>query len=314
MDRIDGFRLFVRVVETGSFSRAAADLGVTQPTVTRQVAALEQRLGVRLVNRNTRRLSVTDAGRVYYERSKALLDLLEETEHLTLDRQTAFTGRIRIATSVAFGRRVVTPLILAFMKAHPEIEIDLRCDDAFVDLVAQGIDVSVRLGRLADSSMAAKALGVNPWALVAAPAYLAKRGRPVEPQDLGRHDVLVYSSVHGDDQLHFTHPRRERVSVRVRGAFRCNNLSSLLAAARDGFGIAALPLYVAGASIDAGDLETLLTAYALPSQEIHAVFPSPKMVPSKVTALAEHLKAHFASPDWYVVAATGAKRAVRRKR
>ena len=314
MDRIDGFRLFVRVVETGSFSRAAADLGVTQPTVTRQVAALEQRLGVRLVNRNTRRLSVTDAGRVYYERSKALLDLLEETEHLTLDRQTAFTGRIRIATSVAFGRRVVTPLILGFMKAHPEIEIDLRCDDAFVDLVAQGIDVSVRLGRLADSSMAAKPLGVNPWVLVAAPAYLAKRGRPAEPQDLGRHDVLVYSSVHGDDQLHFTHPRRERVSVRVKGAFRCNNLSSLLAAAREGFGIAALPLYVAGASIDAGNLETLLTAYTLPSQEIHAVFPSPKMVPSKVTAFVEHLKAHFASPDWYVAAAPAAKRAVRRKR
>ncbi len=317
MDRIDGFRLFVRVVETGSFSRAAVDVGVTQPTVTRQVAALEQRLGVRLVNRNTRRLSVTDAGRVYYERSKALLDLLEETEHLTLDRQTAFTGRIRIATSVAFGRRVVTPLILGFMKAHPEIEIDLRCDDAFVDLVAQGIDVSVRLGRLADSSMAAKPLGVNPWVLVAAPAYLAKRGRPAEPQDLGRHDVLVYSSVHGDDQLHFTHPRRERVSVRVKGAFRCNNLSSLLAAAREGFGIAALPLYVAGASIDAGNLETLLTAYTLPSQEIHAVFPSPKMVPSKVTAFVEHLKAHFASPDWYVAAAPAApaaKRVVRRKR
>lgn len=314
MDRIDGFRLFVRVVETGSFSRAAVDLGVTQPTVTRQVAALEQRLGVRLVNRNTRRLSVTDAGRVYYERSKALLDLLEETEHLTLDRQTAFAGRIRIATSVAFGRRVVTPLILAFMKAHPEIEIDLRCDDAFVDLVAQGIDVSVRLGRLADSSMAAKPLGVNPWALVAAPAYLAKRGRPTEPQDLGRHDVLVYSSVHGDDQLHFTHPRRERASVRVKGAFRCNNLSSLLAAAREGFGIAALPLYVAGESIARDDLERLLTAYTLPSQEIHAVFPSPKMVPSKVTAFVEHLKAHFARPDWYVAAAPGAKRTVRRKR
>ncbi len=313
MDRIDGFRLFVRVVETGNFSRAAADLGVTQPTVTRQVAALEQRLGVRLVNRNTRRLSVTDAGRIYYERSKALLDLLEETEHLTLDRQTAFTGRIRIATSVAFGRRVVTPLILGFMKSHPEIEIDLRCDDAFVDLVAQGIDVSVRLGRLADSSMAAKALGVNPWALVAAPAYLTKRGRPAEPQDLGRHDVLVYSSVHGDDQLHFTHPRRERASVRVKGAFRCNNLSSLLAAAREGFGIAALPLYVAGASIESGDLERLLTAYALPSQEIHAVFPSPKMVPSKVTAFVEHLKAHFARPDWHV-AGPAAKRAVRRKR
>ena len=312
MDRIDGFRLFVRVVETGSFSRAAADLGVTQPTVTRQIAALEQRLGVRLVNRNTRRLSVTDAGRLYYERAKALLDLVEETEHIALDRQTTLAGRMRIATSVAFGRRVVTPLILEFMKTHPEIEIDLRCDDAFVDLVAQGIDVSVRLGRLADSSLAAKPLGVNPWVLVAAPAYLSKRPAPTEPQDLGRHDVLVYSSVHGDDQLHFTHPRRERASVRVRGPFRCNNLSSLLAAARDGFGIAALPMYVAGESLARGELEQLLTGYTLPSQEIHAVFPSPKLVPSKVTALVEHLKAHFARPDWHVAAAPAAKRAPRR--
>ena len=312
MDRIDGFRLFVRVVETGSFSRAAADLGVTQPTVTRQIAALEQRLGVRLVNRNTRRLSVTDAGRLYYERAKALLDLVEETEHIALDRQTTLAGRMRIATSVAFGRRVVTPLILEFMKTHPEIEIDLRCDDAFVDLVAQGIDVSVRLGRLADSSLAAKPLGVNPWVLVAAPAYLSKRPAPTEPQDLGRHDVLVYSSVHSDDQLHFTHPRRERASVRVRGPFRCNNLSSLLAAACDGFGIAALPMYVAGESLARGELEQLLTGYTLPSQEIHAVFPSPKLVPSKVTTFVEHLKAHFASPDWYVAAAPAAKRAPRR--
>ena len=147
---------------------------------------------------------------------------------------------------------------------------------------------------------------------MAAPAYLSKRPAPTEPQDLGRHDVLVYSSVHGDDQLHFTHPRRERASVRVRGPFRCNNLSSLLAAARDGFGIAALPMYVAGESLARGELEQLLTGYTLPSQEIHAVFPSPKLVPSKVTTFVEHLKAHFASPDWYVAAAPAAKRAPRR--
>lgn len=299
MDRLDGYRLFVRVVETGSFSSAARDLGVTQPTVTRHVAALEQRLGVRLVNRNTRRLSLTEAGRLYYDRSKALLDLVAETEHLAVDERTALRGKLRIATSVAFGRRVVTPLILDFMRAQPEIEIDLRCDDAYIDLVAQGIDVSVRLGRLADSSLAARTLGFNPWAVVASPGYLDRRGVPATPADLERHDVLVYSSVHGDDHLHFHHPRDGRTTVRVRGPFRSNNLSSLLAAARDGIGIAALPLYVAGRSLAQGHLRALLAGHELPGQEIHAVFPSPKLLPTRVSAFVDFLKGHFARPDWY---------------
>jgi DNA-binding transcriptional LysR family regulator len=300
MDRLDGYRLFVRVVETGSFSSAARDLGVTQPTVTRHVAALEERLGVRLVNRNTRRLSLTEAGRLYYDRSKALLDLVAETENLAVDERTALRGKLRIATSVAFGRRVVVPLILSFMRAHREIEVDLRCDDTYIDLVAQGIDVSVRLGRLADSSLAARSLGFNPWAMVASPEYLKRRGTPAVPADLERHDVLVYSSVHGDDHLHFQHPDQGRVSVRVRGPFRSNNLSSLLAAARDGIGIAALPLYVAGTSLAQGRLERVLNAYELPGQEIHAVFPSPKLLPSRVSAFVDHLRGHFARNDWYV--------------
>lgn len=300
MDRLDGYRLFVRVVETGSFSSAARDLGVTQPTVTRHVAALEERLGVRLVNRNTRRLSLTEAGRLYYDRSKALLDLVAETENLAVDERTALRGKLRIATSVAFGRRVVVPLILSFMRGHPEIEVDLRCDDTYIDLVAQGIDVSVRLGRLADSSLAARALGFNPWAMVASPDYLKRRGTPAVPKDLERHDVLVYSSVHGDDHLHFQHAKQGRVSVRVRGPFRSNNLSSLLAAARDGIGIAALPLYVAGTSLAQGRLERVVNEYELPGQEIHAVFPSPKLLPSRVSAFVDHLKGHFARADWYV--------------
>jgi DNA-binding transcriptional LysR family regulator len=299
MDRLDGFQLFVRLAETGSFSGTARDLGVSQPTVTRHLAALEARLGVRLVNRNTRRLSLTEAGRVYFDKCKALLELAGEMDTVAVDEHTALRGRMRIATSVAFGRRVVTPLLLGFVRHHPEIEIDLRCDDTYIDLVAQGIDVSIRLGRLADSTMAARTLGFNPWVMVAAPAYLARRGRPESADDLGRHDVLVYSSVHGDDHLHLVHPSQGRATVRVRGPFRSNNLSSLLAAARDGLGVAALPLYVAGVSLAAGALEQVLPDHELPGQEIHAVFPSPKLVPARVGAFVEHLKAHFARPDWY---------------
>ncbi|MCU0868871.1 MAG: LysR family transcriptional regulator [Burkholderiales bacterium] len=311
MDRIDGFRLFVRVVETGSFSRAARDLAVTQPTVTRHVAALEARIGVRLLNRNTRRVGLTDAGRAYYERVKAVLDLVEETEHVAADRQRQLAGRVRIATSIAFGRRVVTPLILSFMRAHPAIEIDLRCDDSYVDLVALGVDVSVRLGRLQDSSLGARLLGHNPWALVASPTWVQRHGAPDQPADLARHAVLLYSTVQADDQLHFRHPRHGPTAVRVRGPLRSNNLSTLLAAVVEGHGVAALPLYVAGVALATGRVQPLLPDWSLPGQDIHAVFPSPRGVPGKVEAFVAHLKAHFARPDWHAV--DGEPRPARRR-
>ena len=298
MDRIDGFRIFVRVVETGSFSRAARDLGITQPTVTRHVAALERHLGVRLLNRNTRRLSVTEPGRTYYERGKSLLELVEETENLAGGRQAPLQGRIRIGTSVAFGRRVVTPLILGFMREYPRLEVDLSFEDTYVDLVDRGLDVAIRMGKLADSSLGARHLGLNPWIAVAAPAYLKKRGAPRAPQDLAQHNVLVYSTVQGDDHLHFIDRGKGRSSVRVHGSLRSNNLSSILAAVRDGMGIAALPVYVAARSLGTGHVVQVLADFPLPSQEIHAVFPSPKLVPGKVTALIDYLLAAFAHADW----------------
>jgi DNA-binding transcriptional LysR family regulator len=299
MDRIDALRLFVRVVETGSFSRAARDLQVSQPTVTRQVAALEEGLRQRLFNRNTRRLSLTDAGRLYYERAQLLLDTFEETETLLRGPAGQLRGRLRVATSVAFGRRVVTPLVLTFMRAHPQVQVDLSCEDAYVDIVAQGIDVSVRLGKLRDSALAARHLGESPWVTVAGAGYSRRNGRPERPADLARHNVLIYSTVHGDDTLPYSHPRHGRVPVRVSGSLRSNSLSALLAAARADFGIAALPMYVVAASLKEGKVQPVLSDYALPSQEIHAVFPSRRLISARVTALVEHLAQAFARPDWY---------------
>lgn len=298
MDRIDGFRIFVRVVETGSFSRAARDLSVTQPTVTRHVAALEKRLGARLLNRNTRRLSVTELGQRYYEKSKALLETFEDTENLSPGRQAPVRGRIRIGTSVGIGRRVITPLILQFMRSYPALEVDLSFEDTYVDLVAQGIDVAVRMGKLADSALGARYLGINPWVTVASAGYLKRRGRPSTPEELTAHNVLVYSTVQGDDRLHFTDAKAGRISVRVHGTFRSNNLSSILAAVRDGIGIAALPTYVAAASLATRSVQPVLEKFALPSQEMHAVYPSPKLVPPKVSVLIEYLCAAFQDENW----------------
>jgi DNA-binding transcriptional LysR family regulator len=227
-----------------------------------------------LLNRNTRRLSVTDLGRVCYERGKTLLELFDETEGLVRGRQGPLQGRLRIGTSVAFGRRVITPLILKFMREYPLLEVDLSFEDTYVDLVAQGIDAAIRMGKLADSSLGARFLGLNPWVAVASPSYLKNRGTPKAPQDLRRHNVIVYSTVQGDDNLNFVDPGTGRTSVPVHGNLRSNNLSAILAAVREGMGIAALPVYVAARSLNTGHVKPVLTGFSLPSQEIHAVYPS----------------------------------------
>ena len=178
MDRITGVQLYIRIVETGSFSKASADLGVTQPTATKHVAALEAKLGARLLNRNTRGVSATEIGALYYEKCKAIQRDLEEADNLASLLQSKVGGQLRISTSVAFGRRVLTPLVLAFMQQHPEFSIDLSFDDRYVNLVEQGIDVALRMGRLSDSSLGARYLGINPWSGRRSPDYLARAGTP----------------------------------------------------------------------------------------------------------------------------------------
>jgi DNA-binding transcriptional LysR family regulator len=298
MDRITGMQLFVRVVETGSFSKASGDLGITQPTATKHVAALEQRLGARLLHRSTRGVTATEVGALYYDKCKAIQRELEEADNLATLLQSKVGGTLRISTSVAFGRRVVTPLALRFMAAHPDVSIDLAFDDRYVNLVEQGVDVALRMGRLADSSLGARYLGVNPWLVAAAPAYLARAGTPAAPAELERHACLVYSSVQGDDRWQFSDAAGRALAVPVRGPLRSNNLSTVLAAARAGLGLAALPRYVARESLADGSIVPVLEGHALPAQELHAVYPSPKLVPSKVAAFIAFLQEALLDGWW----------------
>lgn len=178
MDRLDAMHMFVRVVETSSFTKVAHEFATTQPTVTKQIAAMEARLKVRLLNRNTRGVSLTEAGALYYEKCKAIVNDVAEADKVVQVRQTQVQGQLRIGSSVAFGRRVLIPLALEFMAHNPQVQVDLSFEDRYTDLVANGIDVALRLGKLADSSLGARTLGVNPWVLVASPTYLRKRGTP----------------------------------------------------------------------------------------------------------------------------------------
>jgi DNA-binding transcriptional LysR family regulator len=298
MDRIQGVKLFIRVVDLGSFSKAASDMGIGQPSATKLVAQLEAQLGSRLLHRSTHGVTPTEIGLLYYDKCKLIAHHVEEAESVAALMQSQVQGGLRISTSVAFGRRVLVPLVMRFMKLNPKLQIELTFEDRYVDLVAQGIDVAIRMGRLADSTLGARYLGINPWVVVASPEYLAKRGRPLVPSDLDAHDALIYSTVQGDARWLFTGPGGHVQATTVRGPLRSNNLSALLAATRLGMGLAVLPRYVAHQSISSGSVQEVLGDWALPSQEIHAVFPSPRLLPTKVSGLIAWLQGQL-GPNWW---------------
>jgi DNA-binding transcriptional LysR family regulator len=298
MDRLTGLQIFVRVVETGSFSRAAADLGLTQPTVTKHVSELERRLGARLLNRNSRGVGMTEIGSLYFQRCKQVLREFEATETIVSERRGDLVGSLRVGASMAFGRNVIAPLVFEFLKLHPRLKIDLSCEDRYVDVVAHGLDMAIRLGNLADSSLGCRRVGSNPWAMTASNAYLEAHGEPRTPGDLAAHDCLIYSTVQGDEVWRLTDASGGESVVSVNGPLKSNNLSILLGAARAGMGIAILPMYLASEPLRSGELRVLLADHLLPKQEINVVFPSPRFVPAKVLALIAFLQQHLRGEWW----------------
>jgi DNA-binding transcriptional LysR family regulator len=298
MDRLEAIRLFIRVVDLGSFSKAAADLRIGQPAATKRVAQLEKQLGARLLHRSTHGVTPTEVGLLYYEKCKLIAHHVDEAETVAGLLQSQVQGVLRVSTSVAFGRRVLVPLLMRFMREHPQLQIELNFEDRYVNLVEQGMDVAIRMGRLEDSTLGARYLGLNPWVLVASNDYLAARGTPQAPAELAAHDALIYSTVQGDARWNFTSPEGRMLSIPVKGPLRSNSLSALLAAARNGMGVAALPRYVAEESLKTLAVTALLTDWSLPVQEIHAVFSSPRLVPAKVSTFIAWLQGALGESWW----------------
>ncbi len=193
------------------------------------------------------------------------------------------------------------PLALLYARGNPGVRFDLGFDDRYVDMVEQGVDLAIRMGRLADSTLGARYLGTNPWVMVASPIYLAEHPAPRVPADLAKHSCVIYSSVQGDDRWAFTGPGGEEVSAPVTGRLRTNNLSAVLAAAREGLGLAVLPWYVARESVSDGNVVPVLTDHGLPAQDVHAVYPSPKLVSTKVANFISFLQQSLAG-DWWTQA------------
>jgi DNA-binding transcriptional LysR family regulator len=191
MDRLVAMEMFVRIVETGNFSAVARQLGTTQPTISKQLTALEQRLQTRLLNRSTRSISLTEAGAAYYERCRRIIDEVREAEGALGKLQSALSGTLHVNASIALGQIFLTPLLLTFQRQYPELAIELSLSDRYIDLVEEGADLAVRIGRLADSNLVARRLGSTRRVVVATPAYLAAHGTPKRPQDLVHHTCLL---------------------------------------------------------------------------------------------------------------------------
>src|SRR5258706_10103783 len=236
MDRFDAMTVFVRVVEAGSLSAAARLMPMSLTSVSRQISDLEARLGTQLLRRTTRRLALTDEGRLFYDRAKAILGELEEVETTLSAGRSEPSGRLRVSAPVLIGRLLLAPLLPRFLARHPSVAIDLLLVDRVVNLVEEDIHLAVRVGRLPDSSLVARKLADVRMVVCAASGYLARRGTPLTPDDLGQHDCLVFSDVPGTAEWRFQ-SSAGRVSVRVPSRLWANSLDALVSAAIEGAGI-----------------------------------------------------------------------------
>lgn len=288
MDRLQGMAVFARVAELGSFSLAARQLGLSKSMVSKHVTALEERLGVRLLNRTTRRLALTEAGAVYRDHCARVVQDVDEADLAASQHSEAPRGRLRISAPMSFGFLQLGPLLPEFMALYPALEVELILDDRVVDLLEEGVDVAVRIGQLADSSLIARRLASARTLCVAGPAYLARAGRPQAPADLGRHNCLRYSYRRQPDDWSFARGG-EQVRVRVRGNLQANNGDVLRAAARGGVGIVCLPDFLLGEDLGTGALVHLLSDWEAPEVPIHAVFPSQRHPSAKLRAFIDFL-------------------------
>jgi DNA-binding transcriptional LysR family regulator len=293
MDRLTAMEVFVRIVETGSFSAVARDLGMTQPTVSKQLSALERQLKTRLLNRSTRQLSLTEAGSAYYESCKRIIDTVRDAEANLGILQTQLSGLLRINTSIGLGQAYVGNLVLKFQKQHPGLSIDLSYADRFVDLVEEGMDLAIRVGHLNDSSLAARRIGSTSRSVVATPAYLAKHGTPQMPGDLANgHNCLLYAYLSTGNEWLFR-GKEGPIRVKVSGNFRANNGDAIKQAVLADLGIAITPDWFVLREIEDGRMKAFLGDFAPPPAEINAVYPSARHVSAKVRAFTEFLRAEF---------------------
>jgi DNA-binding transcriptional LysR family regulator len=292
-DRLRELTAFVRAGETGSFSRVARELGVSQPSISRMVADLEARLGVKLLLRTTRHVTPTDAGRVFLERARQILGDLDDAENATRGVDS-LRGTLRVALSGAFGTREVIPRLPSFAAQHPKLSIELLMSDRTEDLIAEGADMALRLGPLPDSGFGSRLLSEAPRLVVASPGYIARKGMPQTPADLARHDCILGPGLSGPGRTGWIFTRSGKAeSVTVEGSIKVTSADGVIACAKAGLGIAVASRWMCRAELEAGEVVAILSDYQLNWVELHAVYPGGRRPSLKVRTFSDYLAAQL---------------------
>ncbi|WP_236213954.1 LysR substrate-binding domain-containing protein [Metapseudomonas otitidis] len=290
MNRWEGLDEFIAVAETGQFTAAAQRIGLSSSQVSRQIARLEERLQTRLFYRSTRKVALTEAGQTFLQHCQRLVDARDEAMRAISDLTGEPKGLLRMTCAVAYGERFIVPLVNTFMARHPQLRVDIELSNRPLDLVHEGLDLAIRLGRLQDSRLVATRLAPRVMYLCAAPSYLERYGRPHSLSELARHNCLVGSS----DQWTFQQDGKEQ-SLRVQGNWRCNSGQAVLDAALRGFGLCQLPDYYVLDHLKSGELVSLLEQHRPPNTAVWALYPQQRHLSPKVRQLVDALRDGLAS-------------------
>lgn len=292
-DLLAWFRTFVRSVEAGSFTAVARELNASQPTVSRQIALLEEHLGCLLFQRTTRKLTLTEDGRAFYEQGRRALEAVSEAETSVGRRKGRATGTLRLGVAEVMGRLHILPRLPRFLERHPDLAVDLVLSDGFTDLVEEGIDLAVRVGELTDPALVARRIGLGRGVVVATPGYLARRGVPETPEALRDHDCVIYSRLAAGAVWHLDGPEGP-VAMPVAGRVRVSTTEAVRAAVLGGLGIGMVPIWhFVDREIEGGRLVRLLRSWEPKPQPIHAMYPTRRFLPPKVRAMVDFLAAEF---------------------
>lgn len=297
MDKYQEMRVFSAVVDVSSFVAAADSLGMSKAAVSRYVSELEQRLGVRLLHRTTRKLSLTPEGEVFLSRCREILSSIESSEAEISTRSVTVSGLLKVSVPVSFGIRHLAPLWPEFMGPHPKLSLDVQLADRVIDLVDEGFDLAIRIARLPDSSLISRQIAATRLVLCAAPSYLQQRGTPTHPSELVQHDLVAYSLLATGDQWQFDGPNGH-VNVKVRPRLWSNNGDSCIAASLQGAGIQLQPTFLIDEALRRGELVEILPQFKAATLGIYAVYPTRKFVLPKVRALVEFLHSRIGNAPW----------------
>ncbi len=304
MSRLPDFEawaIFAKVVETGAFARAAAELELSKATVSKAIARLEAAMGTSLFHRTSRKLALTQSGRTALERAQRLLAEGEAVEAEAAAESVVPRGLVRLAMPMSFGILHVAPLIPQFLALYPEVSLDLNLSDQRVDLVGEGFDLGLRIGNLPDSSLLARRLCGVRIVLVGSPAYLEAHGRPTHPRDLMSHPVLTYAYALTPEVWRFAHPSQGEQSVSVSGPLRVNNADAMTPALLAGTGLALQPEFLVWPDLSSGALEAVMCDWQTPPTALHLVSPPGRLRPARVRVLHDFLVERLSTAPWAVI-------------